>query len=98
MDFQTKEIDNSRIKLANANSQNGNYLKEFDNELLHYHKDNTSKDVIETQKKDIEFLRNEVLSKDKIILMVIQEKDNKSNEVPSAVNRNVFRNADGKLI
>ena len=63
--------------------------------MLNYHKD-TLKDLIETQKKDIEFLRNELLSKDKIIQMLLQEKDNKTTEVPNEVKRNVFKIADGK--
>ena len=95
MDFQTKEIGNLRTQLANAKSHKDNYLKEIDNDMLNYHKD-TLKDLIETQKKDIEFLRNELLSKDKIIQMLLQEKDNKTTEVPSEVKRNVFKIADGK--
>ena len=95
MDFQTKEIDNLRTQLANDKSHKENYLKEIDNDMLNYHKD-TLKYLFETQKKDIEFLRNELLSKDKIIQMLLQEKDNKTTEVPSEVKRNVFKIADGK--
>ena len=97
MDFQTKEMDNLRSQLANAKSHKENYLKEIDNDMLNYHKD-TLKNLIETQKKDIEFLRNEILSKDKIIQMLLQEKDNKTTEVRSEVKGNVFKIADGKNI
>ena len=36
-------------------------------------------DLIATQRKDIEFLRNEVLSKDKIIQMLLSDKESKNN-------------------
>ena len=63
MVLQTKEIENLRNQLANM--KNG----------IDIHNEIPMKDLITAQNKNIEFLRDELAFKDKIIQMLLQEKD-----------------------
>ena len=70
MNFQMKEIERLRNQL---NSQRDEILKEISvtnsNNLIHINQ------TIESQKKDIEFLRSQLVNKDKTIQLLISEKN-----------------------
>ena len=88
MNFQKKGIERLRNQL---NSQRDEILKEISvtnsNNLIHINQ------TIESQKKDIEFLRSQLVSKDKTIQLLISEKtcahkNNNISQVTASGNTN----------
>ena len=82
MVFQTKEIENLRNQLANI--KNGNDI----------HNENPMKGLITAQNKNIEFLRDELASKDKINQMLLQEKDSNRSTKEKCNKDTIIENRD----
>ena len=104
MNFQMKEMERLRNQL---NSQRDEILKEISvtnsNNLIHINQ------TIESQKKDIEFLRSQLVNKDKTIQLLISEKtcvqkNNNISQVTASGNtimcdtKNDFINPNGKKV
>ena len=79
--IQKKEIERLTHEIVITKSQQNNYANNIGNQINRNIIDNKClNDLIETQRKDIEFLRNELQSKDQIIQILLSDKkDDKIN-------------------